>query len=238
MEPDNPLNNSNPQTVLPDPSGMGLKPKKRGNQGALIGVVAAILLVAIIGAVAFVVLNSSKNKSNNQAQYDAGYKKGQADQKAASEAEFLAKQAGDSRVYKSAPEFGSFELPIPKSWSFATTPNLSNGTFIGIADPDSVDLEKDNHVFSFELKTGDYDKIIADYNNQTKKVGSNIKGSDVTVSGIAGRKYIGTFDSKNKIKSEIVVLPYREKVVVVKTDDPDKYSASFNTILNGIKLTK
>ena len=107
---------------------------------------------------------------------------------------------------------------------------------MGIADPDYVDVEKENHVFSFELKTGDYDKIIADYNNQTKKVGSDIKGSDITVSGIKGRRYVGTFDAKNKIKSDIVILPYREKVIFIKTDDPAKYTNSFNTVLAGIKL--
>jgi len=236
MDPQNPLNNPSPEAPLPDPSGMGIKPKKKGNPAALLGVVAAVILVVVVAVVFVLVSNSSKNKSNNQAQYDAGYKKGQSDQKATSEADFLAQQASDSRVYKAASEFGSFELPLPKSWSFATTPNLNNGTFVGIADPDYVDVEKDNHVFSFELKTGDYQKIITDYNNQSGKIGSDIKGSDVTVSGIKGRRYVGTFDTKNKIKSDIVVLPYREKVIVIKTDDPAKYTASFNTVLGGIKL--
>ena len=236
MDAQNPLNNPSSEAPLPDPNGMGIKPKKKGNPAALLGVVAAVVLVSIVAVIAVVLLNSSKNKTNNQAQYDAGYQKGKSDQKAASEAEYLAQQASDARVYKAASEFGSFELPLPKNWSFATTPNLNNGTFIGIADPDYVDVEKDNHVFSFELKTGDYQKIIADYNNQVSKIGSDIKGSDITVSGIKGRRYVGTFDSKNKIKSDIVVLPYREKVIVIKTDDPAKYTASFNTVLGGIKL--
>ena len=236
MEPDNPLNNSSPETPLPDPSGMNIKPKKAKNPAIFLGAIAALVLVAIVAVVFVLVSNSSKSKSSNQSTYDSGYNKGKADQKAASEAEYLAKQAGDTRIYKGAPEFGSFEIPIPKSWSFATTPNPNSGTFLGIADPDYVDVEKENHVFSFELKTGDYDKIIADYNNQTKKVGSDIKGSDITVSGIKGRRYVGTFDAKNKIKSDIVILPYREKVIFIKTDDPAKYTNSFNTVLAGIKL--
>ena len=236
MDANNPLNNSSSEAPLPDPSGMNINPKKGKNPAVMVGIIAAIVLVVIVALVLVVVSASSKNKASTQASYDTAYNKGKAEQKAASEAEFLAQQASDSRVYKAAPEFGSFEIPLPKNWSFAITPNLSGGTFEGIADPDYVDVEKDNHVFSFELKTGDYDKIVADYNNQSKKVGGDIKASDVTVSGIKGRRYIGTFDTKNKIKSDIVILPYREKVIVIKTDDPAKYEASFNTVLNGIKL--
>ena len=232
MDANNPLNNPSSEAPLPDPSGMNIKPSNGKKPAIMIGIIAAIVVALIAAVVLLFASASSKSKVSTQSSYD----KGKADQKAASEAEFLATQASDTRLYKSAPEFGSFEIPLPKNWSFAVTPNLSGGIFKGIADPDFVDLEKDNHVFSFELKTGDYDKIVTDYNNQSKKVGSDIKASDVNISGIKGRKYIGTFDTKNKNKSDIVVLPYREKVIVISTDDAAKYEASFNTVLNGIKL--
>lgn len=244
MEADNPLNNptsgptAGPEAPLPDPSSLGLKPapKKKGpNMGIIIGVVAAVLVVIIVLVV--VLVSSSKSSTNSktsQQQYDLGYQKGQSD----TQSEYLAKEAGDTRIYKAASEFGNFELPIPKNWSLQVKPTPADGTFIAIADPSYVNTESATHVFSFDLKRGDYDKIVADYNNQAKKAGSDIKGSDVTVSGIKGRRYVGTFDTKNKIQSDIVVLPYREKVLVIKTDDPAKYGASFNTLLNGIKLNQ
>ena len=37
MEPDNPLNNPSPETPLPDPSGMNIKPKKAKNPAIFLG---------------------------------------------------------------------------------------------------------------------------------------------------------------------------------------------------------
>lgn len=241
MEADNPLNNpssgptASPEAPLPDPSALGLKPtprKKGPNLGVIIGVVAALLLVLVIAGVVLFASNTSSNKKASQQQYDAGFEKG----KAEAQTQYLAQEASDTRTYKSAPEFGSFELPIPKNWSLQVAPLPADGTFIALADPSYVDIKTTAHVFSFDLKRGDYDKIVLDYNNQAKKVGGDIKSGDVTVSGIKGRRYSGTFDTKNKIKSDLVVLPYREKVLVIKTDDPSKYGASFNTILDNLKL--
>lgn len=232
MEADNPLNNPPGDSGLPDPSSMGLSPtpkKTNSKIGIIIGVALAFLLViAVLVVIAASSGNSSKTDKKLKAQYDAGYQK--------AKTESLEKEAGDTRIYKAASEFGSFELPIPKNWSLMVTPKPNDGTFSAIADPGYINTESTTHVFKFDLKSGDYDKIIKDYDALTKKTGSDIKGSDVTVSAIKGRRYVGTFDSKNKIKSDIVIVPYREKVLIIKTDDPLNYSASLNTLLGAIKL--
>ncbi len=243
MEPENPLNNPSPasageETSLPDPSAMGLSPapkKKNSKKGIIIGAAAAVVvLLLIVLAVSVVGRSSSSNATQLQAKYDEGFKKGKAEAESAA----ILQQTQDTYVYKGASEFGNFELPIPKSWSFSVTPDTGDGTFLAIADPDYINTNDKTHVFSFNLKTGDFDKIVADYDAQTKKIGSDIKGSDATVSGIKGRRYVGTFDAKTKTKSEIVVLPYREKVLIIKTDNPDKYSAAFNKVLEAIKLNQ
>lgn len=243
MEPDNPLNNPSPagagqEASLPDPSDIGLSPapKKKGSKkGIIIGAVAAVVvLLLIVLAISVVSRSSSTNSTQLQAKYDEGFKKGKAEAESAA----ILQQSLDTYVYKGASEFGNFELPVPKSWSLSVTPDLGDGTFLAIADPDYINTNDKAHVFSFNLKTGDYDKIITDYDGQSKKIGSDIKASDVTVSGIKGRRYIGTFDAKTKTKSEIVVLPYREKVLVIKTDNPDKFSAAFNKLLESTKLNQ
>jgi hypothetical protein len=241
MEADNPLNNPPGDSGLPDPSSMGLSPapksKKPGNKGVLIGVIAAVVVVVAI-LLLVVVFSSSNQKKTTQNQYDAGYKKGAEEQKAKSDAEFISQQSKDTRTYVSDVEFGSFSLPLPKSWSFAITPQPNDGTFSGIADPDYIDTEKETHVFSFDLKRGDYDRLVTDYNNKASKSNGAIKASDITVSGIPGRRYVGVFDTKNKVKSDIVILKYREKVITIKTDDPDKYGAAFNSVLQNLKLNQ
>ncbi len=65
---------------------------------------------------------------------------------------------------------------------------------------------------------------------------SDIKATDFTVSGIKGRKYVGTFDSKIKLKAEVIVIPLREKIMIFGTSDSAKYGAILEGILAGTKL--
>jgi len=241
MDADNPLNNPSPEGSLPDPSAMGLKPskpKKKGpNTNIIIGAIAAAVVVIVLIIIVVAVSRGSSNSKNSQAQFDAGYQKGAAEQKAKSDAETIAAQAKDTHVYKAPAELGSFELPIPKSWSFAYSAKTNEGTFTAISDPDFVNQESTKHVFNVLLEANNYNETIKDYEDMTKELGSSVKGNDITVSGVKGRQYTGTFDRDNQsVKSNVVILPYREKVLIFRTDDPDKYGAAFNTLLNNIKI--
>lgn len=228
--------------TLPDPSDMNLggpgKKKKNNNNTMIMVVVGAVVLILIIivAMVAVSISGTSKKKEEEKSQYQSGYDAGKKDQKEASEKEYIESTGKDFRIYKAPSEFGSFEIPIPKSWSLSLTPKPADGTIVGLSDPDYVDVTLKTHVFSFDQRKGDYDKVVADLNEQAKKSGGQIVASDATVSGITGRRYIGTFDSKTKAKAEIVIVPLREKYITFKTDDPDKYSSTFNNILNNTKL--
>lgn len=259
MEPDNPINSPNSNSInnepsiptpanpleastpLPDPSGMNLntpnngKKKKNPMMFILIGAGALVLIVIIVIVVA-ISSGSSKQQTEEKNQYQSGYDAGVKDQKAASEKDFIEQTGKDLRIFKAPSEFGSFEIPIPKTWSLAITPKSSEGTITGSSDPDLVDLTIKTHTFSFDQKKGDYDKVVADYNTTASKSGGALVASDATVSGISGRRYKGTVDAKTKAKAEFVVVPLREKYIIFRTDDPDKYSDTFNNILNSIKL--
>lgn len=249
MEPENPLTNPTPtaepnlgnDAQLPDPSGMGLnspggnKKKKNPMMFVIIGAVALILIIIVV-VVVVASSGSSKKKTEEKNQYQSGYDAGTKDQKAASEKAYIETSGKDFRIYKAPSDFGSFEIPIPKTWSLAITPKASEGTIVGWSDPDQVDLTVKTHVFIFDQKKADYDKVVADLNETAKKSGGAIVASDATVSGISGRRYKGTVDTKTKAKAEFVVIPLREKTITFRTDDPDKYSSTFNNILNSTKL--
>lgn len=254
MEADNPLNNqeqSAPQLDtapaptdlssegqgLPDPSGMNLKkPKSNKKTPIIIGAVVGLIVLVIVVLV-FVSINNSKVKQEQlTSQYNSGYENGKTEQKAASDKEFLEKESKNVRVYKAPQELGNFELPIPKSWSFAIKPDKGSGTFFGKSDPDLIDENSEYHVFSVDLSNSSYANKIEEYDSKTKDSQGKIESSDVKVSGVAGKRYKGVFDKDTGRKAEVVVVPLREKVMVFKTDDPDKYSDSFNNILNATKL--
>ncbi len=236
MDIQNPLNNPSPspaQAPLPEPSGLKFgNPKKKSHKtGIIIGIVAAVLVAGLFAIIIIAINKSGATAISLKAQYDSGYAKGLLEQKTASDKEFIETLGMDTRVYKAISEFGSFELPLPKTWSFSTTPKPADGTFSGVADPGSVDTTIKAHSFYVDLKRSDYDKIILDYDTQAKKSGGKIVASDVIVSGIKGRRYKGIFDTKTNAKAEIVVIPLREKIIVFGTDNPDKYTGTFNGIL-------
>ena len=242
MEPDNPLNNTAPAPSggLPDPSGMNLKPPVKKNNNKLFVIAGAVLGLIVLIIIILVVASSNKASDTNdklKAQYDAGYKKGQDEQRAASEKQYLAQQAGDVRVYKSDSAFGSFEVPIPKSWSWVIEPESTSGTFLGKSDPNFVDNKSEFHNFILNLTTDNYQDKIKDYDAKVKESGGKFVGSDFTVSGIKGRKYVGVVENDTGRKAEIIVVPLREKIMIFRCDDPDKYGASFETIVSGSKLT-
>lgn len=254
MEPDNPLNNPTPtappppspissadDSLLPDPSGMNLNSpgdKKKKRNPMMIAIIAAVAIIILLIIVVVVVAtsNSSKDKTEEKSQYQSGYDAGVKDQKAASDKAFIEQTGKDFRVYKAPSEFGSFEIPVPKTWSLSLAPKASEGTITGLSDPDFVDTTVKTHVFIFDQKKGDYDKVVNDFNETAKKSGGALVGSDATVSGVSGRRYKGMVDAKTKAKAEFVVIPLREKYIIFRTDDPDKYSETFNNILNNIKL--
>ena len=191
MDPQNPLNNPEPDanaSVLPDPSAMpsGAPKKKSANTliFIIIGVVGGILAILLIVLILTSNKNAAAKKQALDAQYASGLATGKTEQKAASDKQALIDQSKSVVVYSAPSELGSFQVPIPKLWSFSITP----------------------------------------------------KPDDGTVSGIKGRRYKGVFDDKTGGKAEIVIIPYREKIMLFRTDDPDTYSATFNSLLDGTKL--
>jgi hypothetical protein len=233
MEADNPLNNTSsaPGGGLPDPSSMNLnKPKKR--RGLIFGIIGAIVFVVLIIVVlAAVSINNSKVKQADlKKQYDTGFEAGKKEESQAN----IDAQSKDVRVYKAPSELGNFQVPIPKSWSWAVEAKSKDGTFKGTSDPDYIDLLSEFHKFNMELVRGNYQETLKEYEEDVK--GGQLKGSDITVSGIRGRRYTGTVDSKTNQKVETVVVPLREKTLIFRTDDPDNYSKAFNNILAGVKL--
>jgi hypothetical protein len=238
MEPDNPLNNASaPSGGLPDPSGMKLKKPKKNKTiiyivGGFVGLIVLLLVVLIVVNIR----NTNIKQTALKAQYDKGYDTGKKEQKTASDAEIIDRDSKNVRVYKAPNELGSFQVPIPKTWSWVITPNLDSGLFVGLSDPDYVDTTSKLHKLKVELASDSYADKVKSFDEVAKRSGGKLVATDTTVSGIKGRRYKGVVDTQTKQEGEIVMVPYREKVLIFRTDDPANYSQAFNNILAGTKL--
>lgn len=196
-----------------------------------IGVGVVLLILTIYFAI-----RASSSAATLSAQYQNGVKDGATAQRKDDIKEFTNQQNEDLRVYTAPEEFGSFEVGLPKSWSWAITPSSQNGTFLGISDPSYVDTTAAGHAFKLELVKESYDKRKKNLDDQVKTAKGGAQSSEVTVSGIKGTKYVGPTDSKTKLKPEVVIVPLREKTMVFSTSDSATYGEAFDTILKNIKL--
>ena len=158
MDPQNPLNNPEPDanaSVLPDPSAMpsGAPKKKSANTliFIIIGVVGGILAILLIVLILTSNKNAAAKKQALDAQYASGLATGKTEQKAASDKQALIDQSKSVVVYSAPSELGSFQVPIPKLWSFSITPKPDDGTFNGLADPQYVDITSELHTLRLSL---------------------------------------------------------------------------------------
>ncbi len=234
MEADSPLNNTHPAGGgLPDPSSMNFNNKKKKNNKSLIFILAGAvgMIVLIIVVLMVVSINNSKvQQAELQKQYDAGLEAGKKEQSLAD----IEAQSKDVRVYKASPELGSFQVPIPRAWSWGVEARPDDGTFSGKADQDYINLLSEYHTFNMQLTRDQYSEKIKELDERSKD--GKFSATDITVSGIKGRAYIGVIDENNKKNAELVVVPLREKTLVFSTDDYDTYGKAFNNVLAGVKL--
>lgn len=201
-----------------------------------------IMFVAIGAAAIFFILTiyfamrASTTAAELAAQYQNGAKDGAEQQRKDDIKEFTSQQNEDLRVYTSPEAFGSFEVGLPKSWSFSINPSASAGTFVGLADPGYVDTTLSAHAYKQELVKESYDKRKKSLDDQVKGSKGGMQSSEVTVSGIKGTKYVGPTDPKTKLKPTVVIVPVREKTMIFTTSDTATYGEAFDTILKNVKL--
>lgn len=201
-----------------------------------------IMFVAIGVAAVFIILTiffaarATTTANNLAAQYQNGAKDGAEQQRKDDIKEFTSQQNEDLRVYTAPEAFGSFEVGLPKSWSFAISPSASAGTFLGLADPGYVDTTVTTHAYKQELVKDSYDKRKKSLDDQVKGAKGGMQSSEVTVSGIKGMRYVGPTDQKTKLRPTVVIVPVREKTMIFSTSDTATYGEAFDTILKNVKL--
>ncbi len=221
--------------VLSQPSPTG-KSAKKAQQTKIILVVVVVVAIILLILVIYFAARASSNQQKLDAQYQSGAKVGAEQQRQADLKEFNSQQTKDVRVYKSAEEFGSFELSLPKSWSWVITPNESSGLFVGSASPNYVDTTQKTQPFTLNISKDSYDKLKAGLDSEAKSSKGAIQSSEVTVSGIKSMKYTGPKDNKTGLTPIKVIVPVREKTFIFTTNDASTYGETFTEIINNVKL--
>lgn len=204
----------------------------------LITIFAGVLFVVSLGfVILFAVKLGGANKAKNE-EITASLTKQSKELNAA----FQSEKEKTTTKYVADEVFGSFEFSYPKVWSTNVKQEVgASQELVFLADPKMIVLNKEVpgpfpalRVLVYQDK---YANKLKDTENSNKNVKSPMVETDVTVSGIAGKKFTG-IEAKSGKKFAYVILPLRDKTLYIGTDDSDAFIKNYDTILATFKISK
>jgi hypothetical protein len=206
-----------------------------------LGIITIIIGTLFIIAVVFVVLFGVKLAGANQQKADE-IKSNLAIQQTDLNAAFQSELEKTTTKYVADEVFGSFAFSYPKVWSTNVKQEVGAAEeLVFLADPNLIVLNKDvpgpYPALRVEVYQEKYASKLLDTENSNKNVGNPMTENDATVSGITGKKFVGTSKDSGK-QFAYVILPLRDKTLYIGTDDLAKYSNDYDTILGTFNISK
>lgn len=204
----------------------------------LITIFSGVLFVVALG---FVILFGVKLAGANN-QKASEIKTALANQSKELNVSFQSEKEQTTTKYVSDEVFGSFEFSYPKVWSTNVTQEVGAAQeLVFLADPNVIVINKEVagpfpalRVLVYQDK---YTRKLTDNENSNKNVKNPMKETDVTVSGIKGKKFIGTEEKSGK-QFAYVILPLRDKTLYIGTDDLGNFAKNYDIILGTFKISK
>jgi len=210
------------------------------NQKTL-GLITIFMGVLFVVALGFVILFGVKLSSSNK-QRNSDISSAVATSEKTLKAAFQTEKEITTTKYVADDVFGSFEFSYPKVWSTNVAEEIgASEELVFLADPNMIVVNKDEkgpfpalRIIVFQDK---YAGKLTDTENSNKNVTNPMKESDVTVSGIKGKKFTGTNEESGK-QFAYVILPLRDKTLYIGTDDSASFTKNYETILGTFKISK
>lgn len=198
----------------------------------VVSVLAGIFFLAAAIMTPFMIMNQKK--------LDASYKKGEESGKVAQRnvdnEEYAKKLNSEFTTYKAREEDGSFEISYPKYWSVSTN-SAGMEQLLGFAHPDKVDLTTGVYALRFTLRKARIEETKKIYDQYLKNKKQELKMEPVTIPGnISGYKYTGLLDQRAPNKGTAIIIPVRDKTLILQTDKNDGYLDMYNKIISQIKI--
>jgi len=205
----------------------------------LITIFTGVLFVIALG---FVILFGVKLSGANKQKNDE-IKTALATQSKELNASFQSEKEKTITKYVADEVFGSFEFSYPKVWSTNVTQEIgASQELVFLGDPNLITVNKEEvggpyTALRVQVYQDKYTNKLRDTENSNKNIKNPMKETDVTVSEIKGKKFIGT-DEKSGKQFAYVILPLRDKTLYIGTDDLVNFTKNYDTILASFKISK
>lgn len=205
---------------------------------SLITIFAGVLFVIALGFVVLFGVKLAGAKTEKANEISAALAAQQTELSAA----FQKEKEVTTAMYVADEVFGAFEFSYPKVWSTNVTQEVGAAQeLVFLADPNIIVINKDAAEPTPALKVivyqDKYASKLKDTENSNTNVTKPMTESDATVSGIKGKKFVGT-EEKNGKNFAYIILPLRDKTLYIGTDDLTNFSKNYETILGTFKISK
>lgn len=235
--PGNPVNPSSPvgPTSPSNPVSPGPMFEEETNYTRIyqiaLGVLGFLLLVSLIFVLVYK-SNASKIKNNLDSLVAQAVDKKDKENKVSYDQQLKDLKENPWVEYKARDDFGAFKFVVPRSWSQYEYFDINaNDPYSLYFNPDTVRYDsgvKQNHA---ALQVVISKKL---YSDQIKEIEQNIKmhldtgatEETINISNFTGTKF--TYQDKDiKRKVGVIVIPYRDRALFIKTDDYDKWNEKY-----------
>lgn len=215
------------------------KPKRNFVSIAII----VFLVIAFVGSLAFGLWsfgNMQDYKNNSDQKSEAAVQAAKQEQQKLLEAKFAEAEKEPLKSYTSPAQYGSVKIMYPKTWSaYIAESNSGGGTVVdGYFYPDFVPNTSNNDKTNFALRlqetSNTYKSVLDEY--KTRVTQGTLKSSafkPALVSGATvGVKMDGQITSTKK--GSIVILPLRDKVLKIWTENEANINDFNNFVLKNL----
>lgn len=144
-------------------------------------------------------------------------------------------------TYTSDEVFGNFQFSFPKAWSTNVRQTDSDPELQYLADPETILMTNETgpatglRVMVFKEK---FTSLSKEYETKSNGSVTAFSFEDITLSGLKGKKFVGSTNETAGKKISFVLLPLREKTLYIGTDNVETYSEQFASILKSFKISR
>jgi hypothetical protein len=173
--------------------------------------------LALIAALVFGFLYAQASQANSK-KYDEGYGVGAEEQKKKDEDQALKDSLSDTRTYIAPEDLGSFQMPVPKSFSISTSKS-NKDQLVLLSHPDKVDVASKELAIRLTVRDEPYSKVREKYDREVKEKRSGMQTSEeIKVSDRDAVRYVGKIDRAEK-DGTLVLVKFLDKTILIQTDN-------------------
>jgi len=214
--------------------------EKNDNSGLIktvIIVIVSLVAVTFIGLFVWIMLQYNEVSSDVEGQIATAVAAAKAEQALKDEEEFAEREKDPYRTFSGPADYGQLTFEYPKTWSVYIASDASKGgDFTAYFNPIEVNTVSNTTINALRLSIldKDFESVVAGYQKEMDKKGSNLSMTTITVGGTTANRYSGTIPGTD-LNGYIVVFKIRDKSAVLRTDSL-LFEADFDRLLGTISF--